>query len=152
MNPLAMTIDMNNVYWTLRDGTLRSAAKVNGAAATIAGPSGIAHGIAVDATSVYWTEYNAAPGAVQKVPLAGGMPTMIANDDYQPSCIAVDMSYAYWADTRSIQRVTLDGTKSEQVLDQQWYANAIAIDDANIYWGNTASATDLGIGLRRIAK
>ena len=53
-------------------------------------------GIAVDGTSVYWT--NERGGAVLSVPLDGGSPTTLAYDVYA-SGIAVDRTRVYWTAT-----------------------------------------------------
>ncbi len=67
------------------------------AATTLAsGPSG-PYGIAVDATSVYWT--NSTGGAVMKVPLDGGVATTLASGQSGPFDIAVDDSSVYWTNT-----------------------------------------------------
>jgi hypothetical protein len=52
-------------------------------------------GIAVDATSVYWTnEYSS--GTVMKVPTGGGTPTTLASGQSYPQGIAVDATSVYW--------------------------------------------------------
>ena len=45
-------------------------------------------GIAVDSTSVYWT--NGGGGTVMKVPAGGGTPTTLASGQSSPSGVAVD--------------------------------------------------------------
>src|SRR5262249_26342220 len=59
------------------------------------GPSG-ASGIAVDATNVFWTAGGSPPGAVMKVPIAGGPPTVLASGQDLPDSIAVDATSVYW--------------------------------------------------------
>ena len=51
-------------------------------------------GIAVDATSVYWTNYEG--GTVQKVGLGGGTPVTLASGQATPYDIAVDATSVYW--------------------------------------------------------
>jgi hypothetical protein len=57
--------------------------------------------IAVDATSVYWTNTTPVPqnptGTVMKVGLAGGVPTTLATGQSGPEAIAVDATSVYWA-------------------------------------------------------
>ena len=53
-------------------------------------------GIALDTTSVYWTNFGA--GSVMKVPLAGGTITPLASGESFPWGITVDGTSAYWTD------------------------------------------------------
>jgi DNA-binding beta-propeller fold protein YncE len=52
-------------------------------------------GIAVDATSVYWTTYSNA-GTVMKVSTGGGTTTTLASGQSYPAHIAIDATSVYW--------------------------------------------------------
>jgi hypothetical protein len=52
------------------------------------------HGIAVDATSVYWT--NQYGGTVMKVPIDGGVQVALASGEPAPYGLAIDTTDAYW--------------------------------------------------------
>jgi hypothetical protein len=51
--------------------------------------------VAIDATSVYWTT-GGSTGAVMKVGLDGGTPTMLYAGQDVPICIALDATNVYW--------------------------------------------------------
>jgi sugar lactone lactonase YvrE len=53
------------------------------------------YGIAVDATFVYWTNYEGS-GTVMTVPTGGGTPTTLASGQSYPLGIAVDATFVYW--------------------------------------------------------
>jgi hypothetical protein len=54
--------------------------------------------IAVDATSVYWTNGG---GTVMQVPIGGGTPTTLASGQDHPQGIAVDATFVYWTNNGS---------------------------------------------------
>jgi len=59
-----------------------------------------AAGIAVDATSLYWTIWS--DGTVMKVALGGGAPTILATGQSSPGDIAVDATSVYWTDAKQL--------------------------------------------------
>jgi hypothetical protein len=62
-------------------------------------------GIAVDGTSVYWTNFGIPTGAVMKVPISGGAPTTLASGQDFPQGIAVDGTSVYWTNNGDPGRV-----------------------------------------------
>jgi len=61
--------------------------------------------VAVDATSIYWTDNgdtnsqgDVTRGDVMKVPLGGGTAVTLAAQQYLPEFIAVDATSVYWID------------------------------------------------------
>jgi len=76
-----------------------------GAPTTLA--SGHPGDIAVDATSVYWTDFDTSSGSggsngtVMKVPVGGGPPTILASGQNWLDGIAVDATSVYWTTDNS---------------------------------------------------
>jgi hypothetical protein len=100
-------VDTTSVYYCTygADGEIGTVMKVpvgGGARTTLA--SGHPIYIAVDATSVYWTDSDTSSGTsgsngtVMKVPVGGGPPTVLASGQDGPDRIAVDATSVYWTD------------------------------------------------------
>lgn len=104
-----LTSDGTNVYWVDPNGpvSLQKLPPSGGAPVTLVSRSGMSGSLAVDATSVYWTEdpSQAATGDnVMKMALAGGTPVTLATDQHNPGAILVHGDSVYWAN---------DGTQSQ---------------------------------------
>jgi hypothetical protein len=109
--PYTLTMDDSNLYWVnyLSDQNDKSngdhckvmqAPKNGGPAIMLASDQPTAYwGIAVDATSVYWTvtpSFTYPTGSIMKVPIGGGTPIALATNQYDPTGLAVDATNVYW--------------------------------------------------------
>jgi len=76
-------------------------------------------GLAVDATSVYWTvnpSLDYASGSVVEVPIGGGALTTLATNQYDPTGLAVDGTNVYWTtEYYTLMRVPIGGGTPELV-------------------------------------
>jgi hypothetical protein len=146
----AIVVDANNVYWLkgtdgslgpvapTPDGQVFQCAKCGCGGKPIVLASGqfinnlSAGALAVDATSVYWSN-----GNVMKVPIGGGEVTTLAVA--QAGAIAVDKTSVYWADTAAIMKISIGGGSPTTLVAAQ--AGPIAIDATNVYWGDGGAGT-----------
>jgi hypothetical protein len=113
--PTSIAVDANRVYWTAQ-GSLLSMPLAGGTPVELTpspepDTSRLLGDIAVNATHVFWTE---SPGSIARVPLEGGLPTVIASGDgVGPVAMAIDDTHVYWANFESanisVMKTPLDG-------------------------------------------
>jgi hypothetical protein len=108
-------------------------------------------GIAVNATGVYWMDYQ----SVLSVPLSGGAVTTLVAGQYVASYdnITVDPSNVYWAGYFSVMSLPLGGEADGGALvttiaSQQNYAQDVAVDSTSVYW---IDVDDLASGQNLVA-
>jgi sugar lactone lactonase YvrE len=102
-------------------------------------------GIAVDATSVYWTTSAggvAGAGTVMKVALSGGDPVTLASGQESPESIAVDGTSVYWLNNYggTVMKVPLAGGNPVTLASVQSFPRGIAVDATGVYWTNSDGA------------
>jgi hypothetical protein len=121
--------------------------------------------IAVDSTSVYWTDLGPLgggkaairlPGSVMKVPIGGGAPIELAATQVWPGAIAVDAANVYWTtgsgpyppaladggvEGGAVSKVPLDGGTAVTLVSAPM-PGGIAVDANSLYWTNRALPGD----------
>ena len=112
---------------------------LGGGIMTVLGPgpsNSNTYGIAVDSTSLYWTEFGN-PVNILKVSLAGGTPTLLATGTV-PEGLAVDAKNVYWVDAGgvgpgSLMKVPLNGGTPQSLATGLDDPTGLAIDADNAY-------------------
>jgi hypothetical protein len=107
--------------------------------------------IAVDTTSVYWTNngQKTGRGSIAKMPIGGGKPGTLATGPQGEQGLAVDSASVYWANGNNgtVMKVPLDGGKDETVASGQGVPARVAVSPTHVYWVNAASGTVVGMPL-----
>jgi hypothetical protein len=104
-------------------------------------------GLAVDCTSVYWTDWDGSAGTVMKVPIDGGTPTTVAG--VSAAEIAVDGTSAYWTGGTAVMKVALGGGMPIVLASFPEIEATIAVDRTSVYFVaiGSSSAALMKVGL-----
>jgi hypothetical protein len=109
--PQAMTVAAGQVFWTTSTGELHAIPQAGGTDTTLAtnvNSLGLGTGsayIVSDGTSVYYGAASATATLLEKIPVGGGVSTVVgcfANTSGQGTPIALDATFAYWTDGQTI--------------------------------------------------
>jgi hypothetical protein len=155
---LAMAIDSTNAYVGASQGGLLMKVPLSGGglATTLTSSANGMTAVAVDATSVYWTQLVTGPtGSVMRVPIGGGTPTTIASGQANPQDLAVDDTNVYWVNQSPGAVMKAPKGGGTAVVLASGLANSfplqVAVDATSVYWASNAANVNIAT-LQRVDK
>lgn len=119
-----------------------------------------ANEVAVDATSVYWTDYLG--GSIHRADRDGGHPTVLASSEPLAEGLSIDQGVLYWmmgdfdhAALRSMPAaggtpVTLG--RARRAHPTELLHHRITFDEANVYWADIGDETFMNGSIYRVPK
>jgi hypothetical protein len=160
---VSLAVHSTSVYWTTYKETAVLKTPVNGGmtltlaqgqpAAVNDGPQGIA----VDATSVYWTNLGfctgqpeSCNGLVMKVPGDGGKADTLASGQASPEYLALSGTHLFWTNSQigTVMTLPKGGGTPTTIASAQTEPVFIALDATSVYWttGSTVMRAPLDGG------
>jgi hypothetical protein len=154
-NPLQLVVSPTHVYWYQIGGDRVFFAPLSGGAEQLFfyDSNYYIAAIAIDGVNLYYTEQSSL-GPLGVLPLDGGAPTSIANDNGTWGVVS-DGTYVYYASPNSdaptfdgaVVRVPLAGG-TPTTLATGGYPEVIAIDATSVYWTSTRATSIMKVSPR----
>jgi hypothetical protein len=131
-----LAVDASRVYYT--GNGIVTVPIAGGTPVTLAADSQGAHGMAIDGTSVYWTDE--ATSSVEKIAKAGpaSVPTVLAS--VLGTGIAVDGTNVYFATGSVVAQVPVGGGPMLIIANGQ-SPEGVAVDATSVYWTDSLAGT-----------
>jgi hypothetical protein len=126
-SPGGIVVDASRIYFG-GASTLYSMAKDGTDLVTLATAVSVPN-LALDAESVYYGS-----ATIEKVPLDGGTPTILATPTSYAGAIAIDSTDVYWVESASVNKVPIAGGAPTVLTTTPINPSAIAVDADRVYY------------------
>ena len=101
--------------------------------------------VAVDDTSVYWTDLSA--GTVMKAPLSGGTPVTLATGQSNPAPIAVNAGGVYWSSYGDDRLMLSPAGGGMPIFVLSAPVDRLTVDRSNVYWTDNFQGTVMKVAV-----
>jgi hypothetical protein len=139
--PLGLALDGTDAYLTQESAGFVTRVPLDGAISIELAPQEAPAGIALDATSVYWTDFTSNGDVVMLGKHSAAAAVTLASGQSYPGAVAVDATTAYWTNSAngapgmgSVAKVPLTGGTPVTLASGRNNPAGIAVDAANVYW------------------
>jgi hypothetical protein len=141
-----IAVDATNIYWDYGGGTVAKMGLDGGAATTLVSNANTPSGLALNSSSVYWSNVTATTAAVGTVGTNGtGENATLTPAGTQSFFVVTDGTNIYWTDTGggtagagTVMRAKPDGSAVLTLASGQYNPTFLAVDANNpyVYWSN----------------
>jgi hypothetical protein len=158
--PGEIAVNATDAYWLNNGvsqcgvrGTIMKVALAGGTPEVIA-ELDLARVLALDATSVYWTNFN----TVRKAPLGGGPATTLGVDPagYAINDLTVDATSVYWPSRTAIMKLPIEGGTPVELATgapNSLGGSSVKVNQTNVFWvgaDGTIQTMPLGGGSKTV--
>jgi hypothetical protein len=144
-----IALDASNIYWSDRlSGVVSKVPRSGGTAVDIA-KNMMSDYLAVDADHLYVAFYETS-GGIQKIPLAGGAPELVASEQGFVQGMVLDSQFVYWASTLDsgggvIMKAPTAGGPAIMVASTTFDIHGLVLANSELFWIQDGGVMRVGI-------
>jgi hypothetical protein len=142
---LFLAVNATNLYWTTDPGGVVTMPIAGGVPETLASWPGPLEGIAIDATTIYFSTY--VNDTIMTLPIGGGTPSTFATGLSHPLGVAVDATDLFAVDYDGIiLQIPLAGGPWTMIPEPVGGATGVAVSSTTLYWGSGTALNEMPLG------
>ncbi len=146
-NAASIVLEGTNIYWTTSTAIRKTGLGEGSIDVVVAAPSPTS--LVSDGTFFYWLNYSQFDGALAKMPIDGGPPTILETRLTQQSRLAVDGTSLYWTEyfPGYVMKTGLSGGAIVTLAAGSMGPDQIVVRGDFVYWTNTSVGGVFKLGI-----